>query len=304
MKTYFSLQYQRMLRGIKAAGMPPMLAVLLAVILFPALSVYLFKRFTWAAWCYPVIPVMLVYPLGYQQRNGFLQTLFPEAACRQLRLTENLLVSAPFVLFLLAWQQWLSAAVTLVAGILLSFYNKAGKAGFVIPTPFSKKPFEFAVGFRKTFLLTAAAYLLTAIALYVQNFNLGIFGLAATLLLCMNYYAMPEQEFYVWIYALPPRQFLLLKLTTAVKQALLLALPPAVALCCFYPAKAYIVVLIVIAGLLNIALSVTGKYSRYPQQPGLSLALCMAMGLVFAPALLLLIPMFFKQSVKQLTPYL
>ena len=42
-----------------------------------------------------------------------------------------------------------------------------------IPTPFSKKPFEFSTGFRRSFFMFPIAYILTFIAIRVDNFNLA-----------------------------------------------------------------------------------------------------------------------------------
>ncbi|MBK7030860.1 MAG: hypothetical protein IPH45_17355 [Bacteroidales bacterium] len=57
-----------------------------------------------------------------------------------------------------------------------SFTTHNSRWNFTIPTPFSKHPFEFAVGFRKTFLAWLFAYFLTIMAISVGNFNLGVFS--------------------------------------------------------------------------------------------------------------------------------
>ena len=43
---------------------------------------------------------------------------------------------------------------------------------FSMPTPFSKNPFEFTTGFRRTLLIFPLAYALTVIAINVDNLNL------------------------------------------------------------------------------------------------------------------------------------
>lgn len=304
MKTYFTIQYHRLLRGMKVAGVQPYAGIPAIALAFPLLSVLLFKRTVYAPWLYAAIPLLLVYPLGNTERNNFLQMLFPVTKYRQLRLIENILVTIPFGIILALYQQYLLTLTILLCSAALSRFNKVNRAVWVVPSPFSRHPFEFTTGFRKQYWMVLLLYVLMGIALTVGNFNLGLFALAGMLLVCFGFYTAPEPEFYVWIYHLSPYDFLLYKIKTALRYSLLLCLPAALVLSGFCPNKAYIVGLLLLAGALNITMSAAAKYTNYPQQPGLPQLICMAMGLLFPPALLILIPYFFKRSQQQLNPYL
>ncbi|BAV06115.1 hypothetical protein SAMN05421788_106176 [Filimonas lacunae] len=304
MKTYFTLQWLRTIRGLKAFGLPPYLGVALIVCLFPVLSWMLFKSSPYVSYAYAAIPALLVYPLGNSTRNDFLQQLFNTRLYPRVRLTENLLVALPFVILLLIRQYYIPAAIALVLSAALSLYNKADKSGLVIPSPFSARPFEFTTGFRKSYGLILALYALSGIGLCVQNGNLSLFALAGIFLTCINFYSIPEPELYVWVYALTPRAFLLQKIKTAIWQSFLLTFIPALAISIISPLPWYIVPFIMLAGFAVISLTVAGKYSSYPQVPGLPVIICLVAGVVFPPAVLVLTPYLFKKSVQQLTPYL
>ncbi len=52
-----------------------------------------------------------------------------------------------------------------------------------LPTPFSKNPYEYTVGFRRHWWLVLCIYALTCISINANNFNLGLFSLVAAVLL-------------------------------------------------------------------------------------------------------------------------
>ena len=76
-----------------------------------------------------------------------------------------------------------------------------------MPTPFSKNPFEFTTGFRRTLLIFPLAYALTVIAINVDNLNLGIFSILLIFLIVLSFYSKPEEEYYVWVHADTPKSF-------------------------------------------------------------------------------------------------
>lgn len=304
MKTYFQIQYRRLLRGIQAFGVPPYIGIAATIIGFPALTALLFARTRYAPYLYIAFSVMSVAPLGAAERNNFLRTLFAEKQYRQVRLTENLLLAAPFYILLLVYRQPLAALAVLLISTALSRFNQLRHSARVIPSPFSKKPFEFTIGFRRQWWMVLLAYLLTGIGLYVGNYNLSLFALAILQLQCMGFYTQPEPEFYVWVYALTPQQLLLTKMKTALYHTLLLSLPAALCVGGFYPQQAWITGLLLLAGILNILMSVVVKYSAYPAPPGLPQLISMAAGLLCPPLLLLFIPYYFKRAATQLKPYL
>lgn len=304
MKIYFTIQFRRLWRGIQAFGLSPYAAIPIALIAFIVVSVLLFKRSLYAPYIYAALPLLLVFPLGNTERNSYLKMLFTITSYRQVRLAENLLSAIPFVVFLLVQQQYLLATAVLPGCAALSLYNKVNKTTRVIPSPFSRHPFEFTTGFRKQYWLVILLYLLTGIALAVDNFNLGLFALAAMVLMCMGFYTTPEPVFYVWIYQHAPSSFLRYKIITALRYSLALCLPAALLLTGYYPGQVWIIALLLVAAALNITMSVAVKYYQYPQAPGLFAIICITAGLLFPPVLLVLIPYFLKRAQQRLIPYL
>ncbi|MGZ3874541.1 MAG: hypothetical protein ACXVJD_16590 [Mucilaginibacter sp.] len=300
MTVYFRLQCKRVIRILTEFGINPYLGITLCVALFIWLSNFLFNRVAYLQYVYAAVALLTVLQLGEAKRNEFLNSIYAKNRYRKLRLLENLVLGLPFICFLIARSFYNLAFVTAVCCLLCSIYNRVGRTNFVIPSPFSKRPFEFTVGFRKYYLIVLVIYIVTVISLAVGNFNLGIFTYIGALLVCMSFYAETEPAFYVWIHAQRPPAFLKNKIRTAVRYSLYISLPIGALLVGFYPSKAFIIIAVGICGLLYVVLGVVGKYTNYPNQISLPQAFAMVIGVIFPPAMLLLVPHFYLKSVKKL----
>jgi len=120
----------------------------------------------------------------------------------------------------------------------------------------------------------------------------------------MGFYSVAEPVFFVWIFSQQPPGFLKSKIKTAVVYSLFISSPLAIALICFYPSYTPVVALVCLCGLLYVILGVVAKYAGYPDQISLLHVLAMGIGMICPPLLLLLIPYFYKRSVKKLSIYL
>lgn len=304
MKMYFSLQTKRIIRNIEQFGINAWLGIVLAAVAFAVLSLLLYSRVALPQYIYPLFTIPAVYSLGRLRRNEFLQNIFTYKGYRQVRLLENLLVAIPFCIFLLLKQQYISALAALAAAALCSLYNKVDRSGLVIPTPFGKRPFEFTIGVRKNWWLLLLFYIITGIAISVNNFNLGITAFVGTWLLGMSFYSKAEPLFYVWVHAQTPARFLQQKIKTSIIYSLCMSLPLAIALTVFYPANVLIILLVVVIGLLYVTMGVAGKYAIYPQEIQMIHVIKMIAGMICPPLLLVIIPHFYNRAIKTLNPWL
>jgi len=301
---YFQLQYKRLLRILKDFGINPYLGVILGVLVFVLLSSTLFNKIAYFEYVYVIIAVIAILQLGKTERNDFLKNIYTANNYLKLRLLENMAVALPFALFLLSKNFY---ACTLGVGffsLLLPFYNNNGQSNFIIPSPFSKRPFEFTIGFRKYYWLFIIIYAVTAISIAVGNFNLGIFAYLGILIVCMSFYSATEPVFYVWVHSQQSTVFLKNKIKTALLYSNFISLPIAGSLVCYFPLKALIIVAVSACGALYIILGVVAKYTNYPNQISLLQVFMMSIGMVFPPILLVLIPHFFLKSAKKLNIYL
>lgn len=281
-------------------GLNPYLGIIVCTAVFILLSNFLFNRIAYVQYVYAAVALLAVLQLGEAKRNEFVKSIYTKNRYRKLRLLENLVLGLPFICFLIARNFDSLAFVTAVCCLVCSIYNRIGRTNFVIPSPFSGRPFEFTVGFRRYYLIFLAIYIVTIISLAVGNFNLGIFSYIAALLVCMSFYAETEPAFYVWIHAQRPPAFLKNKIRTAVRYSLYISLPIGALLVGFYPSKAFIVIAVCICGFLYVVMGVVGKYTNYPNQVSLPQAFAMVIGVIFPPAMLLLVPHFYLKSVKKL----
>lgn len=300
MKFYFQLQSKRILRLIEAAGINPYLGLALMVAVFVFSSVMLFQRIGYAELIYPLVGLALLSSLGRRQRNEFLSNTFTAKGYRSIRLFENLIFAVPF-LFVLAFQnEWISSIGLLLGAVAMSFFNQGSHMGIAFPTPFSRWPFEYTAGFRRTWWIFPFCYILAFYALKADNLNLGIFALVATFLPSLNYYAKPEPTFFVWVYKATPSQFLWSKIKVALGYSLILSAPLMVALIAFDPSKFYYVMIFELVGMSYVVASLLGKYAFFPSEINLIQGIVLALSIWFPPLLVVVIPYFFSKSKQNL----
>lgn len=287
-------------RSIAELGLNPVLGKVVIALAFLGISWYLFYKTVYAEWIYPFVGLFYLFRLSERERNDFLKLTYPGRQYTTIRMIENFLLISPFVFFLL-YEGSLNIAVALflVSG-MLALIHIGGIGHFTLPTPFSRRPFEFPGGFRKTYVLTMLAYLLAGIGIAVGNFNLGVFAMVLVFLNCMYFYYYPERLYYVWIFSSNPQQFLFRKVKTAVGYSTLLSLPIAAGLGLFFNDKLMIVLAFLLLGYLYLMTIILAKYSAFPGRMSLPQELLIAFGIWFPPLLLGVIPFFYIQAVKRL----
>ena len=291
-------------RRFKDNGFNPFFAHVILAVGFSGLSIYLFKMTEFAEYIYLLSALTFVGNLSETRRTEFLKICFGERQLKIIRITENLIYSMPFLAFLLYKQLFVSAGLLFTSTVILALVNFRTSLNFTIWTPFSKQPFEFTSGFRNTFYLFFLAYILTIIAVFVNNFNLGVFSMLLVFATTLSYYTKPENEFYVWTYNHNPRQFLFGKIKTAILYSSSLAIPIALVLAVFYYQNIGLILLFFAIGWAFLTAVIFAKYSAYPDEMNIPQGILLAICLWFPPVLIVLIPFLFRKSENQLSSLL
>jgi hypothetical protein len=304
MKYYFSLQFKRLYRLIEENGINPYLVYSALVFLFVLLSELLFQKTLYAGYIYLVLASGLINNLGNRKRNEFLKNCFSVVMYKRIRAIENLLMATPFFIFLLYKKLFVLAIAVYAIAAGLSLLNKLNRGNVTIPTPFYKKPFEFTVGFRKTFWIFLLAYILTIIAINQNNFYLAVFALMITFFVCIGFYAKPETVFYVWIYSDDTTAFLLKKVKTAIAYSFFLSMPILIFLFIFFPENALIILIAEAVGIFLVITSLLGKYAYFPSEVNLIPGFFIALSIVLPPLLLVILPYFYFKSKKNISSIL
>ena len=299
-REYFNLQYRLINRRLQDNGLNPGVGYILFAAVFVCFSLLLFNRTTYAEYLYVFAALFFMLNLSEQRRNDFLKICFTVKHYRIIRGLENLAIALPFVIFLLYKQCFFMALIVIVLGILASASGSKKSFAFVFPTPFFKHPFEAIVGFRNTFYLIFFTYVLSGIALSVDNFNLGVFSLVLTLLITSSYFTKPENDFYVWQFNLSPAQFLRYKIKIAIRHSTLLCLPIILPLSVFYFDNILILLICLLAGFAFISSVILTKYSTYPSEPRIEGGILLLWCLYLPPFMIIVIPYLFRKSVNKL----
>lgn len=282
-------------RKIKEAGLPPLLGYLFVLIAFVLLSAYVFQKTDFAKYLVILISLSSIFKLSENTRADFLLSTFGDKIKMQIRILENTILCLPFVLLLLYKSCFLEASMLFLCSLLLSLFTLQSAFHFTIPTPFSKNPFEFSTGFRKSFFLFPIAYALTFMAIKVDNFNLGLFSMLLIFLVAMSYYPTPENDFFVWVHADSPKSFLKKKMTVALSYVMLLASPILISLLIFYPMEFEKTLLFLLIGVLLLPTIILSKYTAYPTEINFPEVIKIALCLFFPPLFVVMIPyLYFK----------
>ena len=300
MKNYFNLLLVLTNRKIKKAGLNPGLGYLLGLAAFILLAEYLFQKTSFAKYLVILVCLSFQFQLSEKNRTDFLQSTFGDKTKNKIRILENLMVSIPFVSFLLYKGLIIEASILGLCSISFALVSFHAHFNLSIPTPFSKRPFEFSTGFRRTFYLFPMAYALAFIAINVDNFNLGVFSFLLIFLTTLGFYSKPEQEYYVWVHAETPGKFLKNKMLHASKNAAFLIAPILISMLIFYPSEVALILGFFLIGLLFLWTIILAKYSSYPEEMNLPEGMIVAFSLFFPPLLLAVIPFFYLKSVNKL----
>jgi hypothetical protein len=285
--------------------MYPYAGILLFFLSFILISISFFKKLPAPSYIYSALALGVVYLQSNESRNQFLRSIFFRKKFLMVRLIENILCALPFSIFLVVRAEWIMALVLLFSSLLLSRYNKSGfTLTFYIPSPFSKRPYEFTTGFRSMYWLLAIIYCIAGISVYYHNLNLGFVTLLSLYFLCMSFYAHLDPIFYVWIHAKSPENFLKEKIKTAIFYSLFLSLPVFLLLILFNPGQFYQALIVLGVGSGYIMLSVLAVYVNFPARMTISHYFIFYFGILFPPALLFAIPFFYIQATQRLKAYL
>lgn len=303
-KYYLKLQLTLFSRTIQAFGLAPFLGFILIPFLFIISSLLLFIKLPFCEYIYPCIAIGVMMQNEHKSKDRFLKFNCTSADYRIIRLCEHLLIAIPFSAFLLFELHVLPAALLIGAAIMLSQFKINLPFHNTLPTPFSRIPFEFIIGFRRTFLIILGIYFVLFMAIQVDNFNLGLFALSVVYLIGLSYYGFIEPGFYVAIFKDNPQTFLIRKLKTGLLHASVSAFPIALILVIMYPQHYLFVGLVILIGSLLLLITILSKYSSYPDSMSVGDAILLAVSIVMPPLLIYTLPKLYKKSIQQLKPLL
>lgn len=305
MKEYFLLQSKILNRKFKdTIGFNPFLSYFILLLCFIIVGEYFYYKTEYAPYILALISIIISSSFSEVRRVEFLKTCFSDVRVKKIRILENLICSIPFVLFLLYKQEFSMILILMVLNTVIALLNININRNFTIRTPFSKKPFEFAIGFRNSILFIILTYALFIIAITVNNFKLAIFSILILQFITSGFYSKPEDEFMIWIHNYKPKNFLKNKIRTAIYYSSFLVFPMQLTLCFLYPNNIKIILISLPIGWIYMIYFITNKYAHYPNEFNLTQGFKLGITIIFPPILLLMIPMHYIKSKNNLSTLL
>jgi hypothetical protein len=273
-------------------GMPVILGYLILICAFIFGSKTLFEKVDYALYIYLLSYLILALNLSDITRNKFLKYCFKSSEYKTIRITENIIIALPFIGFIIYLKDFQFIPAFLIIGIILGFINMKSGYNVTIPTPFSKQPFEFTIGFRNTFYIFLISLFITFKAIEVSNLNLGIASIISIFVIVFSYYSIPEPSFFVWNYNLTPKMFLIQKIKTSIIYSSYLILPVTIVLGIYFYENLITILSFVFVGYVFLITIILAKYAAYPDKMNIIQGVLIAFSIYFPPMLVLLFLIF------------
>ncbi|WP_148907445.1 hypothetical protein [Sphingobacterium allocomposti] len=297
---YFQIQGKALKRHVVDAGFPAFVIVPAYIGLHVALYYLVVRSPSWGAYLVVLANFQSLFLLSDFKRNDFLKVVFSKTDYYRVRLFENILLClGSMVLLVIAGNPILAVTIGGLC-ILFLFTPTTSIWKRRIPTPFAKKPFEFIIGVRKTWLLLGVLYLLAAIGLSVDNINLALFSMFCVVLCSASYYQDPEPLLLYWNQNRPPAKFLWYKIRRGVAQLCILWAPILLPFAVLHPAEAYKGVIVCLLGVMLIPYVILLKYAVYPRKINITEGTMLGLCLAFYPLVLALIPYYYFKAIQNL----
>lgn len=297
---YFKLQVKILKRYIVEAGLPVFILYPALILLYTVLYQFVRLYPTWGAYLLVMANFQYLFSLSDFKRNDFLKTVFPKAVYYKVRILENVFISFGSLIILCLNGNYLIAVALLSFCILFIFTSAASIWKRSIPTPFTKKPFEFILGFRRTWLLLLLLYIISTIASTANNLNLILFCMFCICLCCIFYYQTPEPILVHWNQSRKATSFLHHKIGRAVAQLSLLLCPLLLLVAVCYPEELYKALIVWLLGIILIPFIISLKYAVFPRAINATEATVLSLCIIFHPLILAVIPYYYFKAVHNL----
>ncbi len=299
-RNYFKLQFRIIQRQVKDIGFP-------AFLIYPAIFVFYIVLYhflqlypTWAAYLVFLINFQSLFNLSDFKRNDFLKATYSHKDYSLIRITENVILSVGTIILFILTSNAALACIIIALSILFVFIPTSGFWSRSIPTPFRKFPFEFIIGFRKTWLLIFLLYILSAIAVVFKNQNLALFCMFCICVCSTFFYQMPEPFLIFWNQNRKPLHFLWYKILRGIIQLSILLLPIILMQFIVFREEIYKAVIVWALGLLLIPFIISLKYAAFPRKINSSEGIIIALCLTFYPLVLAIIPYYYFKAINNL----
>jgi len=304
LKEYIYIQYKRFCRISLTKGVHPIIGALFLLTVFLWLSYLVFLKIKYPEYVYALIGIMFIVFISTTKRIEFLKQCFRAKEFINIRILENGVTAIPFV-FILIYNGSLSLAILfLLIALILTFLPASIRLNRVIPSPFSRFPFEFTRGFRRTFFLHIIIYVFTYFAIESKNFNLSAFFLLVSFLISATYYSFAEPLFYLWIYQHSSKLLIEHKLIIIFTYSMVTVIPIVVSMIIFFPSHYWVILLLLLIGIMYVVLFMLAKYANYPFEISITDGFIVAASILFPPVALISVPFFYYRSMKGLNKIL
>jgi hypothetical protein len=299
-KFYIKLQIKRFHRKILDIGGNPLISYVVLALAFIAISETLLSNLSYLNYSYILLALYFVSTRNRDKQDEFLSTTLSRSDYYLLRSCENIIISLPFLGYMLFKGMVINSLLLIALSLSMIFVRSKKSNQIVIPTPFSRRPFEFTVGFRLSFWMFIIIYYISYQAIKHENFNVGLFSIYAICVVCSLFSFKQENVELVMTFNKSRIAFLNYKIITALGYSFMLCIPSIIALSIYNPTGLHLIALVLIIGLLLVTANSIVKYTSFPNEINLREGMLSMLSPIFFPLVIITLPFFYYQSYKSL----
>ncbi len=301
---YFQLRAKMTWRWIKEKGIHPLIFIPLILIGSVAALKLLTDRSEYADTLLVIGGWWMVSKSTGGKELTFLKGLFSKRTFSLILAIEVLLISLPVILSLVWMKEWLALALSVVWGMLFRYNAIQVSTSWVVPTPFSRQPFEAVEGFRRFWPAWIVLVIAMPFPYYVDNSNLGLFILFATIFLFQSFFQVIEPSYFVWFHKHTPASFIWMKMRWSIVHLSIWMVTQALLFIFLFNEVWWHALVVYAIGVIWMPLLIVAKYAIFPASLPIPEGIAVGLSMIFPPLMIVTVPYFYLRASRNLQPLL
>lgn len=311
---YLTLRLKQFWRFFTFNDFNPVIGILLITVVFVIASSAIFIKLPHAEWVYPVLALLSIVQLQAGKSNSFLKEKVARGTFLKIKLAENSVIAAPFIIELLLHKAYIPA---LSLGLIILPYSYSSFSISrprlkSLPSPFLPYSFEFNAGFRTYYVVYILYALLLVAGIISHNYYVYMVPFFIMLFFQSSFYGYVEAPYYIWLNRKTPAGFLLAKLKALSVNYVFTVIPFIALGLVFYHQHWVIILFASFMGLIALAGSMLIKYQFYPAELFIQISQMVFLGItvvsllnpIFLLLVLLVLGYSYIKAIQKLKPLL
>lgn len=287
-------------RQMEDFGIKPSIGLIIGSVLFGMLSHLVFLKTEYAPLILIAISSSMILNKSTTRKEAMMRQIYSSSTYLQIMTVENCIIAIPFIITLLLHQYLIYAALLFLISIALSLVPKIQFGNKAIQSPYYHWPYEFSIGFRRTYILLFFLLIIFCIGLYVENYNLSLVIILIIQLIFMSYYIEADEHYAIWLHKPCAKKFLSKKILIALWYSFASTFLLVILLLISNPNDYILILGLYLLSFIFLVSIILMRYACYPRAINIPEIIIMILAVIFPPLLLIIIPFYIQKSLDKI----